>query len=52
MKKNYTISFSASTFWKVIVPVVMAAIAAGGLIGVIVVDKKIMQKKIKKRLGA
>ena len=42
MKKNYTISFSSSTFWKVIVPFIAVAIAAGGLIGVIVIDKKIM----------
>jgi eukaryotic-like serine/threonine-protein kinase len=42
MKKNYTISCSVSTFWKVIVPCILAACAVGGLIGILVVDKMIM----------
>ena len=42
MKKNYTISCSRTTFWKVIVPCIFGAVAVGGLIGIIVVDKMIM----------
>jgi eukaryotic-like serine/threonine-protein kinase len=42
MKKNYTISCSASTFWKVIVPSLVIGAAVGGLVGVLLIDKVIM----------
>jgi eukaryotic-like serine/threonine-protein kinase len=42
MKKNYTISFSKSSFWKVIVPAIIAGIAVSGLFGMLFVDKIVM----------
>jgi beta-lactam-binding protein with PASTA domain len=42
MKKNYTISCSVSTFWKVIVPCIIGACVVGGVIGIIVIDKMVM----------
>jgi serine/threonine-protein kinase len=44
MKKNYTISVSASIFWKVIVPAAVLCAAIGGLGGVLLVDKIIMPR--------
>lgn len=44
MKKNYTISVSASTFWKLIVPGLVVGGAIGGLLGLLIVDKIIMPR--------
>ena len=44
MKKNYTISVSVSIFWKVIIPVLVLGVIAGGFIGLYVVDKMIMPR--------
>src|SRR5271157_3478171 len=44
MKKNYTISIPASIFWKVVVPVIVLSIIAGGIIGVFIVDKMVMPR--------
>ncbi len=42
MKKNYTISIGFATFWKIVVPAAIVLIIAGGVGGVLIVDKVIM----------
>jgi eukaryotic-like serine/threonine-protein kinase len=42
MKKNYTISFSRASFWKLIVPAVIVGGAGSGLCGLLIVDKIVM----------
>ncbi len=42
MKKNYTISISVKTFWKVIVPLSFLLLIAGGIGGILIVDNYIM----------
>jgi serine/threonine-protein kinase len=42
MKKNFTISVSASAFWKVVVPCLALCVIAGAVAGLFVVDKIIM----------
>lgn len=44
MKKNYTISISASTFLKVVLPAVVFCGAVGGLAGILIVDKVVMPR--------
>jgi serine/threonine-protein kinase len=42
MKKNYTISIPAVSFWKVLVPTILVCGFVGGLISLLVVDKIVM----------
>ena len=44
MKKNYTISVSAATFWKMFVPGVVLCGAAAGVGGLLFVDKIVMPR--------
>lgn len=42
MKKSYTISIPVQTFWRVVVPVLAAAVILGGLLGALAVDRLVM----------
>jgi serine/threonine-protein kinase len=42
MKKNYTISIAAATFWKIVVPAAVVVMVVGALGGIIVVDRFVM----------
>jgi len=42
MKKNYSISVPAGVFWKVIVPILVILAIAGGVVGILIVDKLVM----------
>lgn len=42
MKKSYTISIPAATFWKIYVPAALVVVALGMLAGMLVIDKVVM----------
>jgi len=44
MKKNYTISIPRARFWTIVLPAAVLAMIAGGVAGIIVVDRMVMPR--------